>query len=146
MHKRADIMHYRLSRPVKIPPKYRPLGAIDPLTGVDLSTPITIDNTTGQPVDTSTDTSGGGTSTTPGWLNTLVTGATQFMLGQQQAQRINQLNQINIQRAAQGLPPLNVDMAGPGVSVGVSSQLQTVIYIGLGIAGLFVVSSMLKRR
>lgn len=139
-------MHYRLSRPVRIPPKYRPLGAIDPVTGYDPSMPITIDNSTGQPVDTSTDTSGGGTSTTPGWLNTLVTGATQFMLGQQQAQRINQLNQINIQRAAQGLPPLNVDMAGPGVSVGVSSQLQTVMYIGLGIAGLFVVNSILKRR
>lgn len=136
-------MHYRTGR---TPPPYRPLGAIDPLTGVDLSTPITIDSSTGQPVDTSTDTSGGGTSTTPGWLSTLVTGATQFALGAQQAQRVNQLNAINIQRAAQGLPPLNVDIAGPGVSVGVSSQLSTVMYIGLGIAGLFVVSQMFKRR
>ena len=138
-------MHYRLGR---VPPRYRPLagrsplGAIDPLTGVDLSAPITIDSSTGQPV---TDTSGGGTSTTPGWLSTLVTGATQFMLGQQQAQRVSQLNQINIQRAASGLPPLNVDMAGPGVSVGVSSGLQTMMYVGLGIAGLYVVSQMVKR-
>lgn len=139
-------MHYRLSSPVRIPPKYRPLGAIDPLTGVDLSTPITIDNSTGQPVDTSTDTSGGGTSTTPGWLNTLVSGVTQFALSAEQAKNVNQLNQINIQRAAQGLPPLNVPIAGAGVSVGASPQLQTVLYIGLGIAGLFVVSSMLKRR
>lgn len=139
-------MHYRLGRSVRIPPKYRPLGAIDPLTGVDLSTPITIDNSTGQPVDTSTDTSGGGTSTTPGWLNTLVTGVTQFALGAQQAQRVNQLNQINIQRAAAGLPPLNVDIAGPGVSVGASPALQTAIYVGLGIAGVFVLSSMFKRR
>lgn len=137
-------MHYRTNRP-RIPPRYRPLGAIDPATGVDLS-PITIDATTGQPVDPATDTSGGGTSTTPGWLSTLVTGATQFMLGQQQAQRVNQLNQINIQRAAQGLPPLSVDMAGPGVSVGVSSGVQTAMYIGLGIAGLYVVSQMVKRR
>ena len=134
-------MHYRMNR---VPPRYRPLGAIDPLTGVDLSTPITIDASTGQPVDTST--SGGGTSTTPGWLSTLVSGVTQFALGAQQAQRVNQLNQINIQRAAQGLPPLNVDIAGPGVSVGVSSGVQTMIYVGLGIAGLYVVSQMVKRR
>lgn len=138
-------MHYRLSRPVRIPPKYRPLGAIDPATGVDLSTPITIDDS-GQPVDTSTDTSGGGTSTTPGWLNTLVSGVTQFALSAQQAKNVNQLNQINIQRAAQGLPPLNVPIAGAGVQVGASPQLQTMLYIGLGIAGLFVVSTMLKRR
>ena len=136
-------MHYRTGRTV-IPPRYHPLGAIDPLTGVDISTPITIDASTGAPV--STDTSGGGNSTTPGWLSTLVSGATEFMLGQQQAQRINQLNQINIQRAAAGLPPLNVDMAGPGVSVGVSSGVQTIMYVGLGIVGLYVVSQMVKRR
>jgi hypothetical protein len=136
-------MHYRIGR-IAVPPRYRPLGAIDPLTGVDLSTPITIDGSTGQPVDTST--SGGGTSSTPGWLSTLVSGATEFMLGKQQADRVNQLNQINIQRAAQGLPPLSVDMAGPGVSVGVSSGVQTMMYVGLGIAGLFVVSQMFKRR
>ena len=134
-------MHYRLNR---APPRYRPLGAIDPLTGVDTS-PVTIDSSTGLPVDTPTDMSGGGTSTTPGWLTTLVSGVTQFALGAQQVQRLNQLNQINIQRAAQGLPPLNVDIAGPGVSVGVSSGVQTMIYIGLGIAGLYVVSQMTKK-
>ena len=138
-------MHYRLSRPVRIPPAYRPLGALgDISTGFDPMQPIPAIDAALQTDTTST--SGGGTSTTPGWLNTLVTGATQFMLGQQQAQRISQLNAINIQRAQQGLPPLSVDMAGPGVSVGVSPQLQTALYIGLGIAGIFVVGSMLKRR
>jgi hypothetical protein len=137
-------MHYRLNR---VPARYRPLGdLIDPSTGADISTPITIDSSDTSTGDTSTGNTSTGTSTTPSWLNTLVTGATQFMLGQQQAQRINQLNQINIQRAAQGLPPLNVEMAGPGVSVGVSSGVQTIMYIGLGIAGLYVVSKILKRR
>jgi hypothetical protein len=135
-------MHYRLNR---VPARYRPLGdIIDPFSGADISTPITIDSSNSG--DTSTGNTSTGTSTTPSWLNTLVTGATQFMLGKQQADRINQLNQINIQRAAQGLPPLNVEMAGPGVSVGVSSGVQTVMYIGLGIAGLYVVSKILKRR
>lgn len=138
-------MHYRLGRPARVPPPYRALGDIDPLTGVDTSIPITIDASTGQPVDSSS-TSGGGTSTTPSWLNTLVTGVTQFALGAQQAQNVSQLNQINIQRAAQGLPPLNVPIAGAGVSVGASPALQNVLYIGLAIAGVFVLSSMFKRR
>jgi hypothetical protein len=138
-------MHFR--QPARIPPRYRPLGAIDPTTGLDSSTGLSasdmsaIDSAAASDGSTST-----ANSTTPSWLNTLVTGATQFMLGQQQAQRINQLNAINIQRAQQGLPPISVDMAGPGVSVGVSSGVQTAMYIGLGIAGLFVLTQMFKRR
>ncbi len=133
-------MHYRVAR--------RPnLGDyVDPTTGLTVTDSSAINSAA-----SATDTSGTGSTNTsgsssPSWLSTLVTGATQFMLGQQQAQRINQLNQINIQRAAQGLPPLNVDMAGPGVSVGVSSGVSTIAYIGLGIAGLFVLSQMFKRR
>lgn len=133
-------MRYNLNMPTVVPPKYRPLGA------------LVIDPNTGLPVDTSSSstssasTSGGGTSTTPSWLNTLVTGVTDFALSAQQAKNIDQLNQINIQRAAQGLPPLNVPIAGAGVQVGASPALQTALYVGLGIAAVFVVGSILKRR
>lgn len=86
-------------------------------------------------------------SGSPGWLTPLVTGITSFFTGKQQLDTINQVNQINIQRAAAGLPPISVPIAGPQVNVGVSSDVQNLlIYGGLGIGAIWLLTSFMKRR
>jgi hypothetical protein len=87
------------------------------------------------------------TTSTPSWLQNLVTGFTQYKLNQQQIDQINQINQVNIQRAAQGLPPLPVPTFSPGINVGLTSDTQTLLlYGGLGVAALWIFSTMMRRR
>jgi hypothetical protein len=50
-----------------------------------------------------------------------------------------QLNELNLQRVQQGLPPITAQEVTPGVNVGLSSQTQTLVLIGLAvIVGLVV--------
>ena len=88
------------------------------------------------------------TSSTPSWLQNLVTGATQFVEGQQQMSAIAQVNQINIQRAAAGLPPISVPTLGaPSVNVGLSPDVQALLlYGGLAFAGVWLFTSFMKHR
>jgi hypothetical protein len=98
----------------------------------------------GQTADSSASTD---TSTSPGWLQNLITGITQYKVGQQQLDAISQVNQINIQRAAAGLPPIPVPQLGsPSVNVGLSPDVQNLlIYGGIGILGLMALSVVMKR-
>lgn len=59
-----------------------------------------------------------------------------------------QLLKIQIQRASQGLPPLNTSQYGMGanVNVGVSSDTQRMLLMGAGIlAAAFVLPKLLRR-
>jgi hypothetical protein len=100
--------------------------------------------------DTS-DTGAGGTSTqdstSPSWLTSLITGVTGYFTGKQQLDAVNQINQINIQRAAQGLPPISVNLSQPGVTVGLNSSTQSLLmYGGLALGAVWLATSLLKRR
>lgn len=60
-----------------------------------------------------------------------------------------QLNQINLERARMGLPPIDVSQyaTGVGVRVGLSPQTQQlIIYGGLALLGVLVFQSVMKRR
>lgn len=100
----------------------------------------------GQTTD-DTGTTDSSSTATPAWLANLTTGITNFFVGRQQLQTIDEINQINIQRAAAGLPPINPNIAQPGVQVGLSSQTQTLLVYGaLGIGALVVLNMFMKRR
>lgn len=60
-----------------------------------------------------------------------------------------QLLDVQVERARQGLPPLNTSQYSSnfGVNVGVSPDTQKLlIYAGLGLAALFVFSTLSKKR
>lgn len=59
-----------------------------------------------------------------------------------------QLNQINVERAKMGLPPIDTSAyTGVGVRVGLSPQTQQlVIYGGLALLAVLVFQSVMKRR
>jgi hypothetical protein len=82
-------------------------------------------------------------STTPSWLTSLATAGTQIenVIAQQQ------LNTINIQRAAAGLAPLPSSVVGPTATVGLSSDTKDLLmYGGLAFGALFLLNAFLKRR
>lgn len=94
--------------------------------------------------DDSTDSS----DTGPSLISQLVTGYEQYKLSQQQLNTANQLVQENIQRARQGLPPLNVDLGltAPTVNVGLSAGIQQILTYGLiGFGGLFALNMLMKK-
>lgn len=80
------------------------------------------------------------TNRSPGWIE----------MGQQAltALQTYQLNQINIQRAKMGLPPIDVSQySGVGVRVGIAPQTQQLlIYGGLALLAVMVFQSVMKRR
>jgi hypothetical protein len=82
---------------------------------------------------------------TPGekWTNTFTRIATSLGLGVQQYQLMN----LNVQRARQGLPPIDVaQYAGAGVNVGLSAGTQQLVtYAGLALIGL-VLLNMATRK
>lgn len=82
------------------------------------------------------------TSSTPSWITQLIGAGTQIenVIAQQD------LNRINIQRAAQGLPPLPSSVVGPTATVGLAPDVQNLlIYGGIGFAALFLLNAALKR-
>jgi len=57
-----------------------------------------------------------------------------------------QLNQINVQRAKQGLPPINTAAYGTGINVGLSADTQKlVMYGGIALLGVLLINSLTKR-
>lgn len=72
-------------------------------------------------------------------LNTLTQGAQAYITVDQQ----KQLNAINLQRAQQGLSPLDASRYQTGFNVGLGSSTQNTVLIGVGIlAGVYLLSSL----
>jgi hypothetical protein len=84
-------------------------------------------------------------SANPGekWTDTFVKIATNLGLGVQQYQLMN----LNVQRARQGLPPIDVaTYSGAGVNVGLSAGTQQLVtYAGLALIGLVLLNMATKR-
>ena len=78
--------------------------------------------------------------TATSWLDVINKGLTLY--------QTQQLNQINIERARMGLPPIDTSQyTGVGVRVGLSPQTQQlVIYGGLALLAVLVFQSVMKRR
>lgn len=98
-----------------------PQGAID---AVALQTP---------PIDTA---DAANTSTTPGTttsaIGSMIAGITGLYVAANQQQTANAITQLQLQRASQGLSPLNISMGANGVPTitGISGSLGTVLLIG----------------
>lgn len=57
-----------------------------------------------------------------------------------------QLNQINVNRAKQGLPPINTAAYGTGINVGLSADTQKlVMYGGIALLGVLLVNSLTRK-
>ncbi len=82
---------------------------------------------------------------TPGesWTDTLQKVLTGIVATNQQ----RQLMQLNIERARQGLPPVDINRyTGVGVNVGLSqSTQQLVLYLALGAGALLLLNSFMRR-
>ena len=130
-------------------------GALGQSSGIgssSLDIPITIGGSS------STDTTGAistasTSSASPSWLSSIgsvITAATQGYLGIQQTQDAQTLFNTNLQRAQQGLAPLNANpsaygIISPSVNVGLSPGVQTMlIYGGLGLGAILILSTVLK--
>lgn len=77
----------------------------------------------------------------------IITGLTQAELAQSQISAANSINAINIQRAQQGLPPINVNLAStaPTVNVGLSPELTAYVpYIVFGLLGIIGLRMLTK--
>lgn len=81
-----------------------------------------------------------GQSGATSWLDLLGKGLTTL--------QTYQLNQINVERAKLGLPPIDTSAyTGVGVRVGLSPQTQQlVIYGGLALLAVLVFQSVMKRK
>jgi len=77
------------------------------------------------------------------WTDTFTKIATNLGLGVQQYQLMN----LNVQRARQGLPPIDVaSYAGAGVNVGLSAGTQQLVtYAGLALIGLVLLNMATKK-
>jgi hypothetical protein len=77
------------------------------------------------------------------WTDTFAKIATNLGLGVQQYQLMN----LNVQRARQGLPPIDVSAyAGAGVNVGLSAGTQQLVtYAGLALIGLVLLNMATKK-
>lgn len=84
-------------------------------------------------------------------ITSAVAGATQALLGVKQVDAAQQIFNVNLQRAQQGLAPIPTNptqygLAAPTVNVGVSSATLTpILYVVGGIALLLMLGSALKR-
>jgi hypothetical protein len=100
---------------------------------------------------TTTDLSTGSDQTTgsPGFFSQLVQGFAQYKLAQSQLDTQKQITALQLARAQQGLPPLNIDpstLGVPSVSVGLSPATQQIITYGLFAGlGLIALNMILKR-
>lgn len=74
------------------------------------------------------------------WLDLINKGLTIY--------QTQQLNQINVERARMGLPPIDTSQyTGVGVRVGLAPQTQQLlIYGGLALLAVLVFQSVMKRR
>jgi hypothetical protein len=81
-----------------------------------------------------------GQSTAQSWIDLVGKGLT--------AVQTYQLNQINVERAKMGLPPIDTSQyTGMGVRVGLAPQTQQlIIYGGLALLAVMVFQGFMKRR
>ena len=77
------------------------------------------------------------------WVDTAQKIVTGLVMTEQQ----RQLMQLNIERARQGLPPVDINRyTGVGVNVGLSQGTQQlVLYLALGAGALLLLNSLMKR-
>jgi hypothetical protein len=84
-------------------------------------------------------------------IKDIVFGVSQAYLTAQQLSAQKKVLDMQLSRAKAGLPPLDLDLqqyglTGPQVSVGLSSQTQTLLIIGVvGIAAVYLLPKLLKR-
>lgn len=62
------------------------------------------------------------------------------------ANQATQLNDINLQRARTGLPPLSPSQYGPTVNVGLSSDVQKLVIGGVAVIGLVFMLTRPSRK
>jgi hypothetical protein len=77
------------------------------------------------------------------WIDT----AQKILTGLVMTEQQRQLMQLNIDRARQGLPPIDINRyTGVGVNVGLSQGTQQlVLYLALGAGALILLNSLMKR-
>ena len=82
---------------------------------------------------------------TPGepWYDT----AQKILTGLVMTEQQRQLMQLNIERAKQGLPPIDINRySGVGVNVGLSQGTEKlVLYLALGAGAFLLINSLMKR-
>jgi hypothetical protein len=89
-------------------------------------------------------------SSQAGIFSQLASAVSGFLLTQNQLQTQNKIVNVQLQRAQQGLPPLNINtlqagLPNPTVNIGLSSQTsQLVMYALLGVGALFVLPQLFK--
>lgn len=86
------------------------------------------------------------TSANVPWYQSVLQNLTQAGTVYLSLQQQKQLNEINLQRAQQGLPPIDASQYQAGVNVGVSNSTQNTVLIVVGVlAAAWIVSSMVRR-
>lgn len=77
------------------------------------------------------------------WVDT----AQKILTGLVMTEQQRQLMQLNIERARQGLPPIDINRySGVGVNVGLSQGTQQlVLYLALGAGALLLLNTLMKR-
>lgn len=77
------------------------------------------------------------------WIDT----AQKILTGLVMTEQQRQLMQLNIDRARQGLPPIDINRyTGVGVNVGLSQGTQQlVLYLALGAGALILLNTLMKR-
>lgn len=77
------------------------------------------------------------------WYDTLMQTIPLLLMTEQQ----RQLLQVQVDRAKQGLPPLDVSQYGAGVQVGISADTQKMfVWLGIGLAAVAGVALLARSR
>lgn len=96
-----------------------------------------------------------GTTTTPGAFDRIVTAITSLAPQIVQARAQRDVLEVQLERMRQGLPPLSATQYAPGLQLSVDPSMYApgleamkpwLIWGGLGLVGVFVVSQLAKRR
>lgn len=80
------------------------------------------------------------------WMNRLISFSTAAANTAVSATYMHELNQINLERAAKGLPALSPAEYAPTVSVGVSGDTQkTLLMLGAGLGVVALIAALARR-
>lgn len=88
-----------------------------------------------------------------GWrtaLDSIVNAATQGFTAYSTVKTARDMSKINIERAGKGLAPLDASQYAPQVRItpdftGIMPQRNTLMMVGIGLVGVFVLMRLLKR-
>ena len=75
-------------------------------------------------------------STNPGMLDSLAANLDKILASIVSYRQSEKILDVNLQRAKQGLPPINAESVAPTVNFGVSSSVTNLILMGVGILAL----------